>query len=57
MPTGGINLQNINEFKKAGAVAFGIGKSLVDTKQMVSEIYLRTITENAQKFIQAVKTD
>lgn len=57
MPTGGINLQNINEFKKAGAVAFGIGKSLVDTTQKVSEKYLRAITENAQKFIQAVKTD
>jgi len=57
MPTGGINLQNINEFKKAGAVAFGIGKSLVDTKQKVSEIYLQAITENAQKFIQAVRTD
>ena len=57
MPTGGINLQNINEFKKAGAVAFGIGKSLVDTTQKVSEIYLQAITENAQKFIQAVKTD
>ena len=56
MPTGGINLQNINEFKKAGAVAFGIGKSLVDTKQKVSEIYLQAITENAQKFIQSVKT-
>jgi 2-dehydro-3-deoxyphosphogluconate aldolase/(4S)-4-hydroxy-2-oxoglutarate aldolase len=57
MPTGGINLQNINEFKKAGAVAFGIGKSLVDTKQKVNKTYLREITENAQKFIQAVTTD
>ena len=57
MPTGGVNLQNINEFKKAGAVAFGIGKSLVDTTQKVSEKYLRAITENAQKFIEAVKTD
>jgi 2-dehydro-3-deoxyphosphogluconate aldolase / (4S)-4-hydroxy-2-oxoglutarate aldolase len=53
MPTGGINLQNINEFKKAGAVAFGIGKSLVDTKQKISDDYLRQIIANAQKFMQA----
>jgi 2-dehydro-3-deoxyphosphogluconate aldolase/(4S)-4-hydroxy-2-oxoglutarate aldolase len=30
MPTGGITPENISEFKKAGAVAFGIGSSLVD---------------------------
>ena len=53
MPTGGISLQNIHEFKRAGAVAFGIGKSLVDTKQKVSESYLQEIVINAQKFMQA----
>ena len=53
MPTGGISLQNIHEFKKAGAVAFGIGKSLVDTKQKVNETYLQEIIINAQKFMQA----
>jgi 2-dehydro-3-deoxyphosphogluconate aldolase/(4S)-4-hydroxy-2-oxoglutarate aldolase len=53
MPTGGISLQNIHEFKKAGAVAFGIGKSLVDTKQKVNEGYLQEIIINAQKFMQA----
>lgn len=55
MPTGGINLQNLHEFKNAGAVAFGIGKSLVDTKQKVSETYLQEIALNAQKFMQAAK--
>jgi len=53
MPTGGISLQNIHEFKKAGAVAFGIGKSLVDTKQNVNDSYLQEIIINAQKFMQA----
>jgi 2-dehydro-3-deoxyphosphogluconate aldolase/(4S)-4-hydroxy-2-oxoglutarate aldolase len=53
MPTGGISLQNLHEFKSAGAVAFGIGKSLVDTKQKISETYLQEIITNAQKFMQA----
>ena len=53
MPTGGISLQNLHEFKKAGAVAFGIGKSLVDTKQKISDSYLQDIIANAQKFMQA----
>src|SRR6186713_2438017 len=29
MPTGGVNLENIRDFQKAGAVAFGIGSALV----------------------------
>jgi 2-dehydro-3-deoxyphosphogluconate aldolase/(4S)-4-hydroxy-2-oxoglutarate aldolase len=54
MPTGGINLENISEFKKAGAVAFGIGTSLVDTKREITQEYLNQITENARKFVKAV---
>lgn len=53
MPTGGISLQNIQEFKKAGSVAYGIGKSLVDTKQKISDEYLQEIITSAQKFMQA----
>jgi len=53
MPTGGISLQNIHEFKKAGAIAFGIGKSLVNTTQKVNDSYLKEIIINAQKFMQA----
>jgi 2-dehydro-3-deoxyphosphogluconate aldolase/(4S)-4-hydroxy-2-oxoglutarate aldolase len=53
MPTGGISLNNIHEFKKAGAVAFGIGKSLVDAKQKINDSYLQEIISNAQKFMQA----
>ena len=52
MPTGGVSLENIHEFKKAGAVAFGIGKSLVDTKQKINDKYLQEIIMNAQKFMQ-----
>jgi 2-dehydro-3-deoxyphosphogluconate aldolase/(4S)-4-hydroxy-2-oxoglutarate aldolase len=56
MPTGGINLANIIEFKKAGAVAYGIGKSLVDTKQKITEEYLKQITANAQRFMQVANS-
>src|SRR6185503_2660217 len=44
MPTGGINLTNIGDFKNAGAVAFGMGKSLVDTRQKATPEYLQQIT-------------
>ena len=54
MPTGGITLENISEFKKAGANAFGIGTSLVDTKKKVTKEYLKQVTENANKFVQAI---
>jgi 2-dehydro-3-deoxyphosphogluconate aldolase/(4S)-4-hydroxy-2-oxoglutarate aldolase len=54
MPTGGINLENIAAFQKAGAVAFGIGTSLVDTKKEITKEYLSQIAESARKFVQAV---
>jgi 2-dehydro-3-deoxyphosphogluconate aldolase / (4S)-4-hydroxy-2-oxoglutarate aldolase len=57
MPTGGINLENIHEFKRAGAVAYGIGKSLVDTKQKMADEYLKKITANAKLFMQAANSD
>lgn len=54
MPTGGITLDNIKEFQKAGAVAFGIGTALVNTKEKVTGEYLKQLTERANKFVQAV---
>lgn len=56
MPTGGVNTGNINEFKKAGGVAFGVGKALVDAGKQANEGFLREIKENAQKFISAMNT-
>jgi len=56
MPTGGINLDNIREFNKTGAVAFGIGSSLVENKAIVDEAYLQNVTAKASKFIEAVKS-
>ena len=55
MPTGGVNLSNIGEFRKAGAVAFGIGSALVDTSQPVTPAWLRQITENARKYAEAAQ--
>lgn len=56
MPTGGITLDNIVEFKKAGAAAFGIGTSLVDTKKKITKDYLKQITQAAQNFVAAVSS-
>jgi 2-dehydro-3-deoxyphosphogluconate aldolase/(4S)-4-hydroxy-2-oxoglutarate aldolase len=57
MPTGGITLQNIQEFKKAGAVAFGIGGSLVDAKRTITIEYLKRIADTAQQFIRLVNEE
>lgn len=53
-PTGGVNLENTPDFIKAGAVAVAAGTSLVD-KKAVSEKKYGIITENAKKFVEAVK--
>ena len=54
MPTGGVSLDNIKEFQQAGAVAFGLGSSLVDTSQPVTDEYLEQLTAKARSFVQAV---
>ena len=56
MPTGGVNLDNIQQFYKAGAVAFGIASALVDTKQEITDDYLQKLTEKASQFVRAVST-
>lgn len=56
MPTGGVNLDNIQQFYKVGAVAFGIASALVDTKQEITDDYLQKLTEKASQFIHAVSS-
>lgn len=56
MPTGGVNLDNIQQFYMAGAVAFGIASALVDTKQEITDDYLQKLTEKANQFVRAVST-
>ena len=56
MPTGGVNLSNIREFQKAGAVAFGVGSALVDTSIKISDAYLIDLVEKAKSYVKAVST-
>ncbi|WP_245562164.1 bifunctional 4-hydroxy-2-oxoglutarate aldolase/2-dehydro-3-deoxy-phosphogluconate aldolase [Niabella aurantiaca] len=55
LPTGGITPENIGAYLKTGAVGFGIGSALVNTKEPVTGAYLETLKENARKFIQAIQ--
>lgn len=55
MPTGGIDVNNIGAYKKAGASAFGIGSSLVNNKEAVNELYLQNLTAKAKCFVEAIK--
>jgi 2-dehydro-3-deoxyphosphogluconate aldolase/(4S)-4-hydroxy-2-oxoglutarate aldolase len=54
MPTGGVTLENIADFHKAGAVGFGIGSALVDTKKKITEQYLTELKTKAEAFVAAV---
>jgi len=54
LPTGGINLENIKQYKQAGAVGFGIGSSLVNTQLAVTNEYLAELTQTAMKYVQAI---
>ncbi|MEH7505387.1 bifunctional 4-hydroxy-2-oxoglutarate aldolase/2-dehydro-3-deoxy-phosphogluconate aldolase [Neobacillus drentensis] len=55
MPTGGIDMENAKDYIRAGAVAVGVGSSLVDPKKALTEEYLRLITENAKKLMEEVQ--
>ena len=54
MPTGGVTKENAGDWIKAGAVALGVGTSMVDAKA-VAERRFEVITENARHFVNAVK--
>jgi len=55
MPTGGIDINNIEAYQRAGASAFGIGSSLVNSKEKVDESNLQNITAKAKRFVEAIK--
>ena len=52
MPTGGVDVDNVGEWIKAGAVAVGAGSSL--TKGAKTGDY-KAITETAKKFIDGIR--
>ncbi|ALC89429.1 2-dehydro-3-deoxyphosphogluconate aldolase [Bacillus sp. FJAT-18017] len=55
LPTGGIGLENVADFIKAGAVGVGLGSSLVNTKEAVTNEYLKNLTGKARSFVNKVK--
>ncbi|WP_445489053.1 bifunctional 4-hydroxy-2-oxoglutarate aldolase/2-dehydro-3-deoxy-phosphogluconate aldolase [Niallia sp. 03133] len=50
MATGGIDETNLKEYIKSGAVAVGIGSSLVNTKQELNDAYLLELTKKAKRY-------
>jgi 2-dehydro-3-deoxyphosphogluconate aldolase / (4S)-4-hydroxy-2-oxoglutarate aldolase len=54
MPTGGVNLNNIREFRAAGAVAYGIGSALVPAGQETTAVALGALRERATDYIKAL---
>jgi 2-dehydro-3-deoxyphosphogluconate aldolase/(4S)-4-hydroxy-2-oxoglutarate aldolase len=55
MPTGGINLTNVQEYVHAGADAVGVGSSLVNTKTEFNEQALQQLTNTASSFVKEVQ--
>jgi 2-dehydro-3-deoxyphosphogluconate aldolase/(4S)-4-hydroxy-2-oxoglutarate aldolase len=56
MPTGGVSVDNIKDFAAAGAVAFGIGSSLVSSTKAVDDLYLQNLEDKARRFTGAIHT-
>lgn len=54
MPTGGVSIENIKDFKAAGAVAFGIGSSLVKANTSIDTTSLENLSVKARQLVQAV---
>ncbi len=50
LPTGGVTLENVADFLRAGAIAVGVGSSLVDPKLSPA-----ALTARAQAFVSAVR--
>jgi 2-dehydro-3-deoxyphosphogluconate aldolase / (4S)-4-hydroxy-2-oxoglutarate aldolase len=54
VPTGGVSLQNVGDFIRAGASAVGVGADLVDIGRIV-EGNAGAVTENARRYVDAVR--
>lgn len=54
MPTGGVSQDNILQYQQAGAVAFGIGSSLVSRKQQVDEVSLQALIKKAGSLVNSL---
>lgn len=54
MPTGGVNLENVGQYIKNGALAVGIGSNLVDAQVIKAGNWDR-LTRTAAAYVQAVQ--
>ncbi|RCW73214.1 bifunctional 4-hydroxy-2-oxoglutarate aldolase/2-dehydro-3-deoxy-phosphogluconate aldolase [Saliterribacillus persicus] len=54
MPTGGVNLDTISEYFQVGAVAAGLGSSLVKKQDSYSKEDLKALTQRARQFVEKV---
>lgn len=54
MATGGVTLDNIGDFIRAGAAAVGLGSHLVD-KQLIREARFEELQQKAARFVEAVR--
>ncbi len=57
MATGGVSLSNIKDYDQAGAVAFGIGSSLVSPVAELTESHLHGLRVKAKAFVDTLKAD
>ena len=55
VPTGGVSLDNVAEFVRAGAAALGLGSALVDPRVVAAGAFDQ-LTSTARAFVAAVKT-
>jgi len=56
VPTGGVNLETVAEFLKAGAEALGVGGELINAEALRTG-NLQLITQTARKFVEIVKAN
>ena len=50
MPTGGVSIDNVGEWLRAGAVAVGVGSAVVDTKAIAAKQF-HVIADNARRMV------
>jgi len=54
LPSGGLTPENIPDYRAAGAVAFGVGSTLIEKADAITPAYLERLTERAARFVAAV---
>jgi 2-dehydro-3-deoxyphosphogluconate aldolase/(4S)-4-hydroxy-2-oxoglutarate aldolase len=50
MPTGGVSIDNVGDWLRAGAVGVGVGSALVDTKAIAAKQF-HVIADNARRIV------